>query len=399
MRRAVLAYAGLLAYGSLYPFQWAPRGEPLFGFLLNPGTAYVNRGDMVQNVLVYMPLGLLLAAWWSDRHRYWTGLLLAVAAGTLFSMAAEVLQEWLPARVSSAADVAMNAVGTLAGALLAGLLRRDTLSGARLQGWRDGWFEQGAMANTGLVVVALWLLAHLSPLIPVVSVAQWRHGLAPLYWQLHGAARISLPALFCMMCNFCALGLMLRALVRPGLRWWRLYGALLAAVLIGQLAIEGRHLSLEEAAGAVAALPLLACLSRLPLPRAVCCAIGLLALAMTVSQAAPAPGLWGHNPFNWVPFRGHMRSLQGFTNILDFLWPFMAMAWLARQAAPPRRHHAMAVGGGAAVALCMFGLEWLQLHLPGRSADITQVLLACAGWAVPWLVDEWMLAHQVPGAA
>lgn len=88
-----------------------------------------------------------------------------------------------------------------------------------------------------------------------------------------------------------------------------------------------------------------------------------------------------------------MRSLTGFTHILEFLWPFMGMAWLARQVSPPARHHAIALGGGALLAAAMLAMEAAQLYLPGRTADITQVMLACAGWAAPWLVEEWVLAH------
>jgi VanZ family protein len=410
MRQAVVAYAFLLFYGSLYPFKWAARTEPLFGFLLHPGSAYLERGDLVQNVLVYMPFGLLLALWWARRHRYWTALPLAVAAGTLFSVCAEIVQLWLPARVSSAADVAMNLLGTLCGALLAGLLRHDTHSGARLQAWRDGWFARGAIANTGLVVVALWLLAETSPLMPVVGLWRWKQALMPLYFQLRGWMPLSLVLLLCLTCNYAALGLLLRTLIKPGKPWWRLYGALLLAVLACQVCIDGHALRLEEAAGAALSWPLLALLALLPgalgrlgqapqsaqsaqAARAACTAIALLALAMAAAELAPGHGGWRGGGFNWVPFRGHMRSLQGFTNILEFLWPFMGMAWLARQVSPPARHHALALAGGAAVAGAMFAMEWAQLHLPGRSADITQVLLACAGWAVPWLVEEWVLVH------
>jgi VanZ family protein len=404
MRRAAAVYAFLLFYGSLYPFQWAARTEPLFGFLLHPGGAYLERGDLLQNVLVYMPFGLLLALWWARRHRYWTALPLAVAAGTLFSVCAEIVQLWLPARVSSAADVAMNLLGTLCGALLAGLLRRDTHSGARLQAWRDGWFARGAIANTGLVVVALWLLAETSPLMPVLELWRWKQALMPLYFQLRGWMPLSSVLLFCLACNDAALGLLLRALIKPGKPWWRLYGALLLAVLACQAGIDGHTLRLEEVLGAALSWPLLALLlGALGRPaqsaRAACAAIALLALAMAAAELAPGHGGWRGGGFNWVPFRGHMRSLQGFANILAFLWPFMGMAWLARQAAAPARHHALALAGGVAVAGAMFAMERAQLSLPGRSADITQVLLACAGWAVPWLVEEWVLAHPKAAAA
>ncbi|CAN7659740.1 VanZ family protein [Pseudoduganella sp. LjRoot289] len=393
MRRAVVVYAGLLAYGSLYPFHWAPRSEALFGFLLHPGAAYLERGDLVQNVLVYMPFGLLLASWWAERHRYWPGLLLAVAAGTLFSIAAEVAQEWLPARVSSAADVAMNLLGTLVGALLAGLLRRDTLSGARLLAWRDAWFPRGAIANTGLVVLALWLLAQTSPLIPVLSPARWRYSLGPLYYQLHGAMQFSPVVLFCLACNLSALGLLLRALVKPGQRWRVLHGTLLLTVLAAQVLIDEHRLGLEEVLAAALSLIMVVWLGRLAPTRASYCAMALLAAAMVVYELAPGVGGWQAGRFNWVPFRGHMRSLVGFTNILEFLWPFMGMSWLARQASAPARHHVIALGGGALLAAAMLAMETAQLYLPGRSADITQVLLPCAGWAAPWLVEEWVLAH------
>lgn len=403
MRQAVAVYVLLLFYGSLYPFQWAARTEPLFGFLLHPGAAYLERGDLLQNVLVYMPFGLLLAAWWARRHRYWLALLLAVLVGAGFSVAAEVAQEWLPARVSSAADVAMNVLGTLCGALLAGLLRRDTFSGARLQAWRDGWFARGAIANTGLVVVALWFLSQTSPLMPVFGLWRWRRALAPLYFQLQAAMPVSLSAMICLACQFAALGLLLRALIRPGRPWWRLYGALLLAVLACQVLIDGHTLRLEEVAGAALSLPLLARLCRSPSTSAAgpsaCAAIVLLALAMALGELTPVHGGWLGGGFNWIPFRGHMRSLQGYTNILEFLWPFMAMAWLARQVSAPARHHRIALAGGAAVGAAMFALEWAQLYLPGRSADITQVMLACAGWCAPWLVEEWVLAHPQPAAA
>lgn len=419
MRQAVVVYAFLLFYGSLYPFQWAARSEPLFDFLLHPGAAYLGKVDLVQNVLVYMPFGLLLAVWWARRHRYWTALPLAVAAGTLFSVGAEIVQLWLPARVSSAADVAMNLLGTLCGALLAGLLRRDTHSGARLQAWRDGWFARGAIANTGLVVVALWLLAQTSPLMPVFGLGRWKQALMPLYYQLRGFMPLNLPMLFALVCNFTALGLLLRALIKPGKPWWRLFGALALAVLVCQVLIENHALRLEEVAGALLSVPLLALLLLPPAQSAPAkavpvksdpghagraawlawAAIALLAAAMVAGELAPAHGGWRGGGFNWVPFRGHMRSLAGFTNILEFLWPFMGMAWLARQVSPPARHHAIALGGGVALALLMFGMEWAQLHVPGRSADITQVMLACAGWAAPWLVEEWVLAHPPAAGA
>ena len=67
---AALAYAALIAYGSLYPFSgWTARGVELFAFLVPHWSAHLSRADVVTNVLAYMPLGLLLARWWrNSRH-------------------------------------------------------------------------------------------------------------------------------------------------------------------------------------------------------------------------------------------------------------------------------------------------------------------------------------------
>jgi hypothetical protein len=54
-------------------------------------------------------------------------------------------------------------------------------------------------------------------------------------------------------------------------------------------------------------------------------------------------------------------------------WSWRRTAWL---------------GGGLAIAALTFALEWMQQSIPGRFADITDVLLAAAGWTLPWLLTD-----------
>jgi VanZ family protein len=83
-----------------------------------------------------------------------------------------------------------------------------------------------------------------------------------------------------------------------------------------------------------------------------------------------------------------MRSFTGLENILELLWPFMAIACLARTALPRYRHMEAIVIGSLLVCGGVFWLEWQQQWVPGRYGDITQVLLCVAGWAIPWIVRE-----------
>lgn len=419
MRNLVLIYAVLLVYGSLYPFGWHAPAVPMLAFLYSPLPSHWDRGDVLQNVLVYMPFGLLLVAWWSKRHRYWSALLLAMAAGTLLSLCVEFAQQWLPARVPSLLDILMNCAGSVAGGLLAALVRRDTLSGAHLLGYRDRWIRPGPLANTGLAALGLWVLAQTSPMVPSLDIAHLRHGLGQLWRQVADPGGLELAKLASLGAFLGGLGMLSRLLVQPGMPFLRLYGCLLAFVLGCKLLVQGRVLSLEMLLAAGLAWPAVALLGRMRTAALAGSGMTLLALGVAIEELTPVPGhagrilaatlhfagrhgaashagmppAWGAyaaspEAFNWIPFLGQMRSLTGLANILEFLWPFMAMACMARLALPRYRHDTAAFFGAAAVALAMFMLEWMQLSVAGRTADITQVLLSCAGWIVPWCVAE-----------
>ena len=82
----LLLYAVLLVYGSWYPFAWAEAPAPPFMFLQTLPT-YLDKGDIVQNVLVYMPFGLLVVAWCSRRLPFTAALLLAAYLMVALTMA------------------------------------------------------------------------------------------------------------------------------------------------------------------------------------------------------------------------------------------------------------------------------------------------------------------------
>ena len=114
----LLLYAVLLIYGSWYPFAWGEPSAPPLTFLHTLPT-YLDKGDVIQNVLVYMPFGLLVVACCSRRLPFAAGVLLAAITGTALSLGIETVQQYLPSRVPSLIDVAMNFGGSAIGGLLA----------------------------------------------------------------------------------------------------------------------------------------------------------------------------------------------------------------------------------------------------------------------------------------
>ncbi len=94
----------------------------------------VSSGDVIANFAGFVPVGLLLVCalrrWTTRASRaalFWT----ATCLGLGLSLTIETTQAFLPGRVSSAGDAALNAAGTALGALLALALSRLRSSGGR----------------------------------------------------------------------------------------------------------------------------------------------------------------------------------------------------------------------------------------------------------------------------
>ncbi|RAA76159.1 teicoplanin resistance protein VanZ, partial [Burkholderia multivorans] len=118
-RQAFAAYAALVVYASLYPFEgWVSFGIGPFDYLFAPMQRYVTAFDVVTNVLGYMPFGALAVLALHPRHRGIAATLIAGALGVLLSGAMEALQTYLPTRVASNLDLGANALGALLGAAL-----------------------------------------------------------------------------------------------------------------------------------------------------------------------------------------------------------------------------------------------------------------------------------------
>jgi VanZ family protein len=156
-----LSFIGLIVYASLYPFSdWRDQGIAPWAFLSAPWPRYWTGFDVASNVVGYVPAGFLLAlaAWRTGRGRR-VVLRTTLACGAL-SLVLEALQSYLPDRVPSNVDLALNILGGWLGAVLATLLEK---LGAidRWSRFRARWFLPEARG--GLVLLALWPAALLFP--------------------------------------------------------------------------------------------------------------------------------------------------------------------------------------------------------------------------------------------
>lgn len=346
----LMAHVGLVLYASLYPF-WPWRWPPGMGlpWLLSlPWPQRFWSFDLEVNLVGYVPLGLLgYAAAVRSGWGRGTGLLLGLLPGPLLSFLMETLQFFLPGRVPSLSDWALNSAGSTLGVLLGLVLH--ALGGLRhWEDLRDHWF--GASSAPALALLAMWPLALLYPTPLPFGLGQWlpwwRETLVDTLdgtpWALHWGPAVTLqhdlpPGLEALATALGVLAPMLLALAiaRPGLRRVALILGGLGLGLLGTATATAMNIGPDHAwawltdatrPGLVlgGVLALLACL----LPSRVCAALGALALCALISivSLAPSDPYLALNVQAWE--NGRFVNLYGLTRWLAWTWPFVALAWL-----------------------------------------------------------------------
>jgi len=371
-RLLLLGYLAFLVYASLYPISSfrPPEKSP---FALFFGRMTSSRTDALTNLLVYVPLGWLLAL-----RMPGLGSIRAALFGWALSLSIEYLQAYLPGRVPSVMDWGLNGAGTLLGAGLASRLRRIPVLDA------EAFLAAGPRTRLGLAAVGTWIAAQLFPFVPSTDIDYLREGLRPVWHVLRGQASFSFAQASVYALAALSLSGILAQCLRPNRRSRLLVPLVFVAVLLAKVPIITRQLSLEALLGALLGLAISGRLSHSKPSGAVpfLAAAGAFVVEELRSEAGAAGALLA---FNWVPLRNHLRSeLIGAADILSGTWPFLALAFVVSgwSAFEPRR---AALVGAVLVFSGVMALEWVQQFLPGRSPDVTDALIAVAAWLLPWL--------------
>jgi VanZ family protein len=392
VRLSCLLYVLLVIYCSLLPWSgWHFVAENPLAFLTVIALD-ANRKDLVVNVLVYAPLGLLLFLSSFARNRPVRTVLLATLAGCALSISMETLQQYVPSRDTSTMDVITNTAGTLAGAVLGALFRR----GSRGERWLAKWLDTlqpGGVAIAGVCALGMWLLSQLSPFVPVMEREVLRDNLKPAWEVLHGTYAwrpFHLVSDFFYLAAALQLTKQLRKERLPGRTWRSItleFAVVAAGVLIVQPFIYKHQLSWEAMAGlalAVVFTSVLRTSGRSPV-----WTLLLLLAGFVAYEIEPTAG--SYTPFNWVPFLMQNEvPLTSLNNILATTWPFLAAgcALALAVSADGKNARRAAVLGGFAVLLVAFAVEMAQTHIRGRYGDVTTVMLALLVWTVPWFLPH-----------
>jgi VanZ family protein len=349
------AYAALIVYASLYPFSgWRDQGIAPWEFLFSPLPKYWTGFDVAANVVGYVPLGFLLALSFLRRaglsfapttNR--AAITVATLAAGVLSLCMEALQSYLPYRVPSNVDFALNVLGALLGAVIAAALE---LGGA-IDHWsrfRDRWFVPESRG--ALVLLALWPVALLFPAsVPLslgqvlerleTALAEWLQDTPFLEWmpmrEIELQPLVPAAELLCVALGAfipCLLGYsILRTLGRRVL-----FAVAFIAVGAGVTALSAALSWGPVHAWAWLSLPvrwglgfgaLLAALM-LPVPRRGCTAVLLLALVvhLSVLNQAPASAYFADTLQAWE--QGRFIRFNGLVQWLGWLWPYAVLVYV-----------------------------------------------------------------------
>ncbi|MFY7981301.1 MAG: VanZ family protein [Limnohabitans sp.] len=344
-------YAVLIVYASLYPFEnWRFQGVFSWAFLTAPWPRYWTGFDVLSNVLGYAPLGFLLALSLLRTRPHWPAITVATLFAGVLSLLLESFQMFLPVRVPSNVDTALNMVGAWAGAVAAhGLVWVGLVN--RWSRFRDRWFE--SEADGALALLAIWPLALLFPAPVPFGLGQvlerveatWVQILKDTPWLESWPLRdVEFQPMLPITESACvALGLLLPCLLAYGVvqrrpqRWavaavclsvGMLASALSAALTYGPVHAWG-WVSPEVLRGWVAALFLALALSLASARMCWVLALAALVLQLSLLNTSSADAYFSLTLQTWE--QGRFIRFHGLIQWLGWLWPYALLLYLVQR--------------------------------------------------------------------
>jgi len=395
----LIAYVVLILYGSFYPFSgWVSERDP-FAFLSEGARLRISLGDVVTNVLAYVPLGFLLRRSVFGRMSPILEGAKATIAGVALSICVEMVQAYLPTRVSSLVDVMTNTLGTLIGASLATFLHSDHGLTRALRRVYQKWIVQGGVANIGVFGLALWALVQVLPLVPSLDVGKFRHALAPLARLIANPGELDRWRVLAATLSYFGMTVVARGVIRPDRPYFAAFAGLCVALLLAQIPLMSRALEGESMLGCGLGLFLAGATPRLRAQHSAHLAFFLIFAAYCVAETLAAKE-GGTMPFQWVPFAVMLGNpLIGIGAILEALSLTSLLVWCLRWSAAGEAPRQLGWIGGLLAIGGAFALEYSQRHIAGRIGDITVPLIVAIAWVVLWRSPDRETVMAVPEPA
>jgi VanZ family protein len=361
---------GLIVYVSLYPFRFVSGGPTLIEALHAIGWARAGRGDMFNNLLLYVPFGFCVALLVEPRWGRLTGIVVGTLLGASLSLGLELLQASVVPRVSSLRDLSLNATGSLLGTVLGTVFHA---LGSRIS---PQGTPRSRSAFVAMSILVLWLIERLWPLLPDPGLRQLKRAVRPLL-----TPHIDWMSLAGFFVGWLVVTQVVFSLVRRQ-RAMDVLLIVIATALVGRTFVAGSTLDVAEIAAIALLLPLLVPFSRLD--------DGMRSMIVAVLL-----GVWLAWASVRLAFDGSVAPAGGIPELREMLlrnvppppllanksFSYLSLGWLLTAAGIVPH-----VAAGMTVLFVLL-LTMLQLGASAPAYGWVDLLIAClAGW----VVARWM---------
>jgi glycopeptide antibiotics resistance protein len=369
----VAIVSSLILYGSLFPFSFVahtPSFDDVSALFAFP--AQVSKGDVVGNILLFVPLGSIVVAAASQPIQGFLNLL----AASVFALAIQYMQFWFPSRVPSSLDALCNVGGLLIGWALYGVWQIFFKRQSQLRSERrteDLRFRQVALA-----IALLWVVYRWFPLVPTLDFQNVKNSLRPLIldraWSLPGIVHDTIAWL--------AWFRLIRYVI--GRRESRLYIYSLGGLIVCcEPIFVGNTVSLGNVIGLFFGMVI----HRTMPPGKVGLFMSTLTLLFGLTYIGVIDSLppQGEREMSWLPFSGFLNgSIAANTaSLIEKLFLYCAVALFLNRLALPALVSTLGFG------VLIFVVEFVQKWSLSRSSEITDpILVLLVGIALANLMSE-----------
>jgi len=396
--RLWIVYIAFILYGATIPFQFtsdlALVRQHLAIVRLNPliqpdSGQRVSIPDEVQNVLFFLPFGILGALAAGPRRRGVGRVVQITLLGAALSVFVEAVQLFTLDRVSSVADVATNTAGAFVGAVGADTIDRLSKRGLAIAA-RAGFTHNAAfrpfVAICVLIAAAAWEPFDVT--LDVGTIVSKARALMIDVWQAgvptdEGVAFLHYALLTIGACSW---------LSATGARRVRSTSALIGVAAAcgleaAQIFITSRMPGLEDAvvhaAGALAGVAIWQ-LSRRRFDWRVALFVLAIATAVGAAMQQLSPFTIGavRRPFELMPFWSDYQhtTFDALSHVIELVILYAPLAYLCGRW---QRSFASAIASTLLVTLAIaWPIEYLQGWIVGRYPDLTDIALSVAGAAI-----------------
>jgi len=355
--RIIIVFA--IAYGSLYPFdfRFGELDGGTFDTFLRSWRAQSGRGDLLGNVILFVPFGLIGTITTKDwRQAFWRAILVFLAAA-VFAVGLQFAQLYLPSRTAALNDVFWNLLGTAVGCL----------GGFVLSKYVRRWLREGqGLQLVPVVLLGCWAALRLNPFVPSIDFQAIKNSLKPLL--LH-------PEMSAVGIVVNAASWLLAAFMLQRLGVQRLFGLKLASIIIATLALEVLIVDNVVTGSNVlgAAIAWILALIILAPGRPAPVFLAMLVIAALVFQGLGPFVLRPETAtFGWVPFSGFLSGSMHHNTlvIVEKTFLYGGLIYLLHSVGLDW------VRGSLVTAVILTSIEIAQLFVAHHTPEITDPIFA-----------------------